>query len=78
MMVVGTILTATRPKWAAKSSELVYEQIQPTKPKQRHNKKMINILWVVGVVGSGFLFGKLMHGFMGYMIQAIKNSEENR
>jgi hypothetical protein len=33
MMVVGTILTATRPKWAAKSSELVYEQIQPTKPK---------------------------------------------
>jgi hypothetical protein len=38
---------------------------------------MSNILWVTGVVLGGVLFGKLIHGFVEYMVQHIKNSEEN-
>ena len=37
---------------------------------------MSNTLWVVGVVLGGFLFGKLIHGFVEYIVQSIKNSEE--
>ena len=39
---------------------------------------MIKVLWVVGVVTGGFLFSKAMYVFTEFVLQAIKNSEEDR
>ena len=38
---------------------------------------MINTLyWVAGVITVGFIFGKLIHNFVAYIVQSIKDSEE--
>ena len=39
---------------------------------------MIKVLWVVGGVTGGFLFSKAMYVFTEFVLQAIKNSEEDR
>ncbi len=39
---------------------------------------MIKILWVVGGVALGFVFHKLVTNFAEFMLQSIKNSEEDR
>jgi|7_EtaG_2_1085326.scaffolds.fasta_scaffold25500_2 beta-lactamase regulating signal transducer with metallopeptidase domain len=39
---------------------------------------MIKVLWVVGAVTAGFLFSKAIYTFAEFVLQAIKNSEEDR
>ena len=39
---------------------------------------MIKLLWILGTVTCGFLFSKAMYAFTEFVLQAIKNSEEDR
>ena len=71
-MTAGCILTVTRPKWAAKSSELKEERKAPT-------NKMKTFMIVTAVVAIGFMFGRAMTHTAEFFLQAIKkNNEEDR
>jgi hypothetical protein len=39
---------------------------------------MIKLLWIATAVTAGFLFSKAIYTFAEFVLQAIKNSEEDR